>query len=377
MREQRLLDRFAAWRDGLQASARFRSWAASFPLTRHIARNRARALFDICAGFTYSQTLAACVELDLFTILAEGPRTPAALAMRVSIPVDATTRLLDAAVSLKLVQRRSGGRYGLGELGCAMIGNEGVAAMVRHHTALYADLRDPVALLRGERPGALSAAWPYSEAGDPTALTSEQTESYTALMAASQAFIAEEVLAAYDFTRHHCLLDIGGGDGSFLSHVAAQAPALQLKLLDLPSVAQQAAARFARSSYASRAQAVGGDAKTGPLPGGADIASFIRVLHDHDDADVLAMLRQAHAALPPGGTLLIAEPMSGTKGSERIGDAYFGFYFLAMGQGRSRTAEALTILATQAGFSGIRELPTRVPMLARVLVASVEAINKT
>lgn len=364
-----LPDRLAAWRDRLQASARFRSWAAAFPLTRHVARSRARALFDLCAGFTYSQTLVACVELDLFVLLAEGPRSATALALRVSIPIDAATRLLDAAVSLKLVQRRSRGRYGLGPLGCAMIDNPGVAAMVAHNAALYADLQDPVALLRGRHPGALSAAWPYAETDRPADLTTGQTDSYTTLMAASQSFIAEEVLAAYDFSKHTCLLDIGGGDGSFLSHVARQAPGLRLKLLDLPAVAGRAAARFAQSPYAARAQAIGGNAKTGPLPEGADIASFIRVLHDHDDADVLAMLRQAHAALPSDGTLLIAEPMSGTKGHERIGDAYFGLYFLALGQGRSRTAEALAALLGAAGFTAIRELPTRVPMLARVLVA--------
>ena len=43
-----------------------------FPLTRPIARRRARELFDLCAGFVYSQVLLACVRLRLFEILAEG-----------------------------------------------------------------------------------------------------------------------------------------------------------------------------------------------------------------------------------------------------------------------------------------------------------------
>jgi demethylspheroidene O-methyltransferase len=38
----------------------FRAWAARFWLTRPIARRRARALFDVCAGFVYSQVLFAC-----------------------------------------------------------------------------------------------------------------------------------------------------------------------------------------------------------------------------------------------------------------------------------------------------------------------------
>jgi demethylspheroidene O-methyltransferase len=362
--------RFEAWRDRLQASPRFRAWAAANPLTRPIARKRARALFDLCAGFVYTQVLLSCVRLKLFDLLEQGPLPAGTISARIGVPEDSTIRLLDAAVSLNLLDRRRNNTYGLGALGCAMIGNAGIAAMVEHHAALYADLSDPVAVLRGHRPGALSAYWKYAETQAPAALHAGHTDSYTTLMAASQSFIAEEILAAHDFRRHQCLLDIGGGDGSFLAQVARQAPALRLMLLDLPPVAARAQARFAASGLASRAQAIGGDAIAGPLPDGADIISFVRVLHDHDDAAVLAMLRCARNALPTNGTILIAEPMSGTPGAEPIGDAYFGFYFLAMGQGRSRTPEALEALLNAAGFENIRRIPTRIPMLARVLLAT-------
>ena len=326
-------------------------------------------MFDLCAGFVYSQTLLACVQLRLFEILAKDPQTAADLAATLQLTVSATTRLLDAAVSLNLAERRSAGRYGLGALGCAMLGNPGVTAMIEHHTALYADLADPVALLRNGPPGALVGYWPYADAADPASLSAEQTDRYTTLMAASQAFIAEEILAAYDFSRHRGLLDVGGGDGTFLALVAACAPSLRLQLFDLPVVAARARTLFAARRL-NQAVAIGGDAIRGPLPAGSDIISFVRVLHDHDDDDALAMLRHAYAALPPGGSVLVAEPMSGTNGAAPIGDAYFGFYFLAMGQGRSRTSQALAALLADASFLKIRHLPTRMPILARILVAT-------
>ena len=44
-----------------------------------------------------------------------------------------------------------------------MLGNPGIAAMVEHHAALYADLADPVALLRGdESDRRLARYWPYA-----------------------------------------------------------------------------------------------------------------------------------------------------------------------------------------------------------------------
>ncbi len=364
-----LIDRIVDWRNRLQASPGFRDWAASFPLTRPIARRRARALFDLCAGFVYSQVLLSCVQLRVFEILAEGPQTTAFMAARMALPIDAATRLLDAAVSLDLVAKRGKDRYGLGSLGSAMIGNAGLAAMIEHHVALYADLHDPVSLLRGKKQGRLAAYWPYAQVSRPDELSASETLAYSNLMSASQCFIAREILAAYNFKQHRCLLDIGGGDGTFLEQVAAESPDLDLMLFDLPSVAAAAAARFDKSGI--RARAIGGDAKTSQLPIGADVISFVRVLHDHDDTGVLSLLRASHAALSANGTLLIAEPMSGTPGAEPIGDAYFGFYFMAMGQGRSRTPEALQDLLRQAGFRGFRQVSTRLPMLVRIITAKV------
>jgi demethylspheroidene O-methyltransferase len=369
-----LLDRLRAWREGVTARPAFREWAARFPLTRPMARRRARQLFDLCAGFVYSQVLAACVRLKLFDILHEAPATEATLAHRLAVPPEAMARLLAAAGALELTRRRADGSWTLGPLGAAMIGNPGIAAMVEHHALLYADLADPVALLRRNRGGnALSAYWAYSGAQAPEALGAERVAEYSALMAASQPMVAAEVLATYDFARHGTLLDVGGGEGAFLSAVAQATPGLRLMLFDLPQVAARATARFAAQGLSARAEVFGGDFTADPLPRGADLISFVRVLHDHDDAVVMALLRAARAALPPQGRLLIAEPMAGTSGAEPMGEAYFGFYLLAMGSGRPRRPEELRAMLAEAGFAASRILPTPTPLLTRVLVADVSA----
>jgi len=363
-------ERAAAWRDRLVASPQFRAWAAAFPLTRPIARRHTRALFDLCAGFVYSQVLQACVQLRLFDILAEGPQTAAALAPRLALPLAGTERLLLAAVSLRLVSRRSG-RFGLGPLGAAMVGNAAIAQMVLHHRMLYADLGDPVALLRGNAGGtALGQYWRYSGAERPASLSAEHIADYTALMAASQPLVAGEVLAAYPLHRHRCLLDVGGGDGSFLESALASTPGLHGILFDLPAVADQAQSRFARADLTGRATVIGADFGRDALPGGADIVSLVRVIHDHDDPAALAILQAVRRALPPGGVLLLAEPMSGTAGAEPIGDAYFGFYLLAMGHGRTRTPAELGAMLIQAGFGRVHTIPTHTPLLVSVLHAT-------
>jgi len=363
-------DRLHGLADRLLASPRFRRWAAAFPLTRPIARRRAAALFDLCAGFVYSQILLAVVRLRLPDLLADGPRTVADLAHSMDLSPEAADRLLRAAAALRLVEPRGGGRYGLGPLGAPLLGDPGIAAMVEHHRMLYADLADPVALLRQRRTDTdLGRYWPYGGADRPDALEPAQVRAYTALMAASQPMVAAEVLAAYPVRRHRTLMDVGGGDGRFLCAAAAESPTLRLVLFDLPAVAASGAARFRAAGLSDRASAVGGSFHHDPLPAGADLISLVRVLHDHDDADALRILRAVRAALPADGTLLVAEPMAGASGAAAVGDAYFGFYLLAMGRGRPRTAAELTDLLVRAGFGRIRVHSTRTPLVTGVITA--------
>lgn len=366
----RVQDRVLGWRDRCIADPEFRRRSAGSWWGGWVARRRAARLFDLVAGFVYSQVLLACVRLRAFELLAEGPQSVAALAPRLGLDLPAAQRLVAAAVALQLMEHRRGGRVGLGPLGAPMVGNAAVAAMVEHHAVLYSDLRDPVALLRGEAPSGLAGYWPYATgSGGAGRMSPERVAEYSALMSASQSLVTDELLDAYDLRRHRCLLDVGGGEGRFLAAVAQRAPHLKLMLFDLPPVVERARQELEPRGLGERLHLVGGDFFVDPLPTGADLISLIRVAFDHPDERVLALLRAVRRALPMGGRLLLAEPMAATPGAEAMGDAYFGLYLFAMGQGRPRSAEELTALLKAAGFGAVRRLASRMPLHTQLLVA--------
>jgi demethylspheroidene O-methyltransferase len=366
-----LKDRWLAVRDEILASPRFIRFARSSVFTNRIARKRARQLFDLVAGFVYSQVLHTCVHLDLFKTLAKGPATVKQLAAQTEMSEASMQQLLVAAQSLGLIEARGSQRFGLGPLGAALVANPGVAAMIEHHAMLYRDLQDPVALLRGEASNTeLQRYWSYSNCPHPNKLTPDDVKPYSALMAASVGLVAEEVVDAYPIEQYRCLLDIGGGEGGFIKAAAARAPKLRCMLFDLKPVAEQARAKLAQAGLSDRCTVTGGDVFTDPLPKGADIATLLRVIHDHDDAQALAILCAVRAALPDNGILLLAEPMSGTSGAEPMSDAYFAFYLRAMGRGQPRSREQLTSLLHQAGFPYVRLLPTNLPLQTQLLMAS-------
>lgn len=365
---QSLTDRIAAWRDRLVGSRDFQSWAARFPLTRRTARRDGERLFDLVAGFTYSQVLHAAVSLGLVEHLVNGPRSPAELALRCGVPSERMAVLCQAAAALDLLKRCRDGRFRLTRLGAALNGVPGLREMILHHSVLYRDLAEPGAFFRGETETELAGFWPYVFGADGD-VDPDVAATYSNLMADSQVLVAEETLKAIDLSDTTALLDIGGGTGAFLAAVGAAYPELTLHLFDLPAVAPAARDRFDAAGLSGRAAIHSGSFQRDPLPIGADAISLIRVLYDHQDTTVRALLASAHATLPPGGRIVISEPMSGGDRPERAGDAYFALYCLAMRTGTVRSARRIADLLSEAGFVAVTTPRVDRPFVTRVVTA--------
>jgi demethylspheroidene O-methyltransferase len=362
--------RISGWMNRLVAKPGFQSWASKFPLTRGQARKDGAALFDVVQGFVQSQVLMALVELDLLHRLRGGALSVEALGRATDVPADRMQILLQAGAALGLLKRSRDGRFGLARKGAALLGVPGLEAMIRHHRAFYRDLEDPVALLRGPERTELSEFWPYVF-GAKGRVDPQVADTYSDLMAQSQRLVAEDTLRAVKLTGVKRLLDVGGGTGAFLEAVGAGYPTLEMELFDLPQVAPAAEARFASAEMGDRVTLHAGSFREDPLPRGADAISLIRVLYDHADETVRALLAAVHDALPPGGRLIISEPMGGGARPDAAGDVYFAFYTMAMQTGRARSAQDIHALCAEAGFTNIQ---SRKP--ARSYVTSVLTAEK-
>lgn len=366
-------ERWLLFRNRWLAEPAFQRWSMRLPLLRRVATSHANAMFGLITGFVYTKTLTAAVDAGIIATLAAAPASTGDLAQAADIDRTAMARLLGAAQAIDLVAPLAGDRWTLGQRGAALANNHGALAMVEHHKLFYDDLADPLAMLRrGRGGGKLADFWSYAGAagrGEPASTaTDPAAKAYSALMAASQPMIAEQILVAHDLRRYRRLLDIGGGQGAFVAEVAARYPHLALAIFDLPPVAAQAKATLAARGL-QRVAIHAGSFRDDPLPPGADLISLVRILHDHDNDIVAALLAKARAALPAGGRLLIAEPMAGTRGAEAMGDAYFGLYLWAMGSGSPRTAKAYRAMLQTAGFQRVREVATALPIVTRILVA--------
>ena len=340
-------------RDRWLGRADVRAALGRWPIGRRIAGRHVRHLFGLVAGFAETQMLLAAVELGIFDALRDGPKSWDDLT---DLPPRGAHALRQALTAMGLIEDRRDGCTGLTIDGLVVASDPGLRAMIRHNRLVYADLADPVAVLRGEGAGGLAAFWPYDGGGgDPAG--------YVELMAQSQGFIADSLLSCVNFSASRHVMDVGGGDGHFLERLAATQPHLALTLVDLPAVIAT------RGAGTSRVKAVG-VTPNGALPPGADTVTLLRLLHDRDDAAVSALLDRVAAILPPHGRLIIAEPMA--RDGYDAQTSYFAAYFAAMRSGRLRNPREISALLAAAGLE-VRRVSHPSPLVGVIVAAPRKA----
>ncbi len=162
------------------------------------------------------------------------------------------------------------------------------------------------------------------------------------------------VLEAYKFPGSKTVVDVGGGNGGFLSALLARNEHLSGVLFDQPSAIE--AAKAGRGGPLPRCKLVTGDFFES-VPTGGDTYVLKRVLFDWTDEQAAKILTNCRRAMNNNARLLIIEPLIGPPNEQSPAHLY-DMTFLVMLHGRLRTADEYASLLSQAGFRIERIVPT-------------------
>ena len=165
-----------------------------------------------------------------------------------------------------------------------------------------------------------------------------------------------DVLDAYDFSGVEVLADIGGGNGTNITTILKQYPAMKGILFDLPHVVERAGKQVEAAGVADRCQLVGGDFFES-VPDGADAYFMRHIIHDWDDEKALTILRNCHAAMPADGKLLVVESVI-PPGNERFAGKFLDLVMLLIPGGKERNESEYRALYQQTGVELSRIVPT-------------------
>ncbi|WP_017575206.1 methyltransferase [Nocardiopsis kunsanensis] len=319
-------------------------------------------LFGIAFGYMSAQMLHVFTRLGLADRLAEEPRDGAELAVAVDADAGALERLLRASTMLGLVRETEQGRFELTPQSHLLRAD--VPGSVRPFLLTYFD--DAVwhawgSLEHSVRTG--ESAFEHTHGVDMFTHFSASPELNTMFHRAMSLGTAQEaaaLAAAHDFTAHHTVVDVGGGNGTLLSVILSSAPGTRGVLLDTADGTTEAAEVLNRAGAADRCEVLHTDFLAAAPPA-ADAYVLKSVLHDWDDERCRAILRNVRAAMPDDAVVLVVELLAPETTRSGL-DPYLAISdvnLLVTTSGRERTETELTELLSDAGLaveSGSRSL---------------------
>jgi predicted O-methyltransferase YrrM len=162
-----------------------------------------------------------------------------------------------------------------------------------------------------------------------------------------------------EFATVKCLLDLGGGSGTFSIPFALEYPNARVLLADLPEAMPGAQSILAAHGLADRIELFGFDAFSTPWPvpecDGVFVGNF---LHGFDDRKCVAVCRAIHDRLAPGGTVWLHELLWNSRRDGPLLTALLHANMRSAGSGRQRTAAQLCAMLSNAGFIAPSVVPT-------------------
>jgi len=292
-----------------------------------------KIVLELIEAFRRSKTMFVATSLGIF----DGKRPEGYKEL---------TRLLDACVALGLLERREGGEYVNTPESDRFLRSESPDTLSGYvlysNSALYpmwANLEDAV------REGA--PRWKQTFGLDGPIFsaffrTDEAMREFLKGMHGFGQLGSPAVVAAFDLSRFHSFVDLGGASGHLAAAARERYPHLQTTVFDLPAV---------KKLYPD---VVAGDFFNDPLPP-SDLYALSRILHDWSDAKCLVLLRKIYEVLPSGGGLLVAEKLLDTY---NVPAHMQSLNMLICTEGRERTADEFAALLKEAGFTSVESRRT-------------------
>jgi 2-polyprenyl-3-methyl-5-hydroxy-6-metoxy-1,4-benzoquinol methylase len=312
--------------------------------------------WDTLNAYQRTAALDAALELDLFTAVAEGRRTPSQLAAFCKGTERAVRILCDYLTIIGFLYKEEAG-YQLTPTSAAFLNRHSpaysgtVAQFVNlpELVSAYGRLADVV------RKGEIAMAGKGTiDAEDPVWVVF--AKSMTPLIGPMTEFVGSLVNGAG--LRKSRVLDIAAGHGLFGIAVARQNLLAEIVAVDWPAVLDVARENARKAGVHARYEILPGDAFTVDFGGPYDAVLLTNFLHHFNQSTCVSLLRKIHASLRPGGRVVTLEFVPNEDRVSPPIPAAFSLIMLAQTpDGDAYTFSQLSEMFTTAGFGSSQIVP--------------------
>lgn len=310
------------------------------------------SILDELMGFMKTRTILTAADLDFFTKLDARPQSARELAEGMEINERAATRVLDSLTSLGLLKKESG-RYFLTETAAPLSSRhpETILPMLQHMSNMWSNWSQLTETVqRGINPNLK----PVIAAPD-----SEVTRAFIGAMHVIGSSLSRDIAASYNLTPYKCLLDIGGGSGTYTLAFLEKNPSMRAVIFDLADVIPMARERLEQAGLENRVRYFAGDFYRDELPKGCDIVLLSAIIHQNSQEENLDLFRKIYRALDEGGTVLIRDHIMDESRTRPPAGALFALNMLMHTRGGDTyTFNEVQEVLEQAGFTDVKLVRT-------------------
>ncbi len=308
------------------------------------ARFQIYALQD---GAVRAQALSYCLRVGLFDRLDGCALSFEELAGEFDISARVLPSLLAFLVSQGLLARDSEGRFSDTPAAAAFLVRSS-ARYIGGRGLLFNGFYEAIRHL----PEALATGMPWTAEGQHdlfAGFASEEQRWFADGMFANAVHGGLMLTREVDFAPFSRLLDVGGNAGGYTIAILREHQHLTATIFDVEGVRPLAAERVAAAGLTQRVDFVSGSFFEDALPRGHDVLLLSSILHDWGDDDCRTILRHCAAAITPGGTIIVTEPMLAEDCTGPDHPAASGLTMAVLG-GENRTRSRICEILEAAGF---------------------------
>lgn len=318
-------------------------------------------LMQMAVGYWRSQVLFTALELGVFDQVGPDGLPAVEISRQLGTAAEHTERLLNACATLGLL-RKCDGRYFLSSLAERHL-RTGAPDYVGHWLAFVADCYRPWGRLTEVVRG-----------GTPAESSREQLQrgdAYTRLLILAMHDYAlgpgRHAVERLDLAGRRRLLDVGGGPGTYSIILCNKHPELAAEVLDLPCVLPFTRRIIAEHGMEGRVGCRVGDYHQDDFGSGWDVVLLSNVLHQETPEGCCSLLRKAHAALKPGGLLVIQLSFLNREKDGPAWSVLQGIQLAVLSEGgRTYSLEEILGMLPECGFSE--------PRVQRLSLVSVQSL---
>lgn len=318
-------------------------------------------MLQIISGFWVARCVYVAAKLGIADLIKDSPKTADELATATGAHSPSLFRVLRALAAVGVITQDSDNRFGgtpLSQTLCSDVpGSIRAFAMTELGEEHYPAWGE---LLYTVRTGGVAFDKAFGEpCWEFFRKNPENAQIFNDAMSGMTAQANEAIQAVYDFAGINTIVDVGGGHGGLITGILKKNPSMRGILFDAPQVIEGAKSPVEKSGVAERCQLVGGDFFKA-FPEGGDAIVMKWIIHDWNDEQSVAIMKNCHRALPENGKLILIEAVVPAT-SEPHFSKFIDLNMLVMTGGRERTEGEFRELYEASGFRLTHVVPTESP----------------